>query len=56
MVGKNSEGYHDPTANIAIGRVAKEEKRKQRKKGGENKCGKKQSSDSEQSSHGVSKH
>lgn len=28
MGGRNTEGYPDPTANTAIGRVAKEEKKK----------------------------
>ena len=32
MAGKNREGYPDPTANIAVGRVARQEKKKKRKK------------------------
>ena len=28
MGGRNTEGYPDPTANTAVGRVAKEEKKK----------------------------
>lgn len=31
-MGKNAEGYHDPTAAIAVGRVAKEEKKKEVRK------------------------
>ena len=31
MGGRNTEGYPDPTANTAVGRVAKEEKKKRRR-------------------------
>lgn len=31
-MGKNKEGYPDPTASIAVGRVAKQEKKKEGKK------------------------
>ena len=30
MGGRNTEGYPDPTANTAVGRVAKEEKKKKK--------------------------
>lgn len=30
MTGRNNEGYPDPTANAAIGRVMREEKRKKK--------------------------
>lgn len=32
MGGRNTEGYPDPTANTAVGRVTKEEKKKKKKK------------------------
>ena len=32
MGGRNTEGYPDPTANTAVGRVAKEEKKKKPEK------------------------
>lgn len=32
MVYKNGEGYNDPTAGVAIGEIAKEEKREKHKK------------------------
>ena len=35
MGGRNTEGYPDPTANTAVGRVAKE---KRRKEGGRKRC------------------
>lgn len=31
MGGRNTEGYPDPTANTAVGRVTKEEKKEARK-------------------------
>lgn len=31
MAGKNCEGYPDPTANIAVGRVTRGEKKKRKK-------------------------
>lgn len=34
MGGRNTEGYPDPTANTAVGRVAKEEKKKKKKEAG----------------------
>lgn len=33
MGGRNMEGYPDPTANTAIGRVMKEEKKKKKEAG-----------------------
>lgn len=33
MGGRNTEGYTDPTANTAVGRVAKEEKKKKKEAG-----------------------
>lgn len=36
MGGRNTEGYPDPTANTAVGRVTKEEKKK--KEGGRKRC------------------
>lgn len=33
---RNKEGYHDPTAALAVGRVTKEEKKK--KEAGKNVC------------------
>ena len=30
MGGRNTEGYPDPTANTAVGRVVKEEKKKKK--------------------------
>lgn len=30
MGGRNTEGYPDPTANTAVGRVMKQEKRKKK--------------------------
>lgn len=30
MGGRNTEGYPDPTANTAVGRVTKEEKKKKK--------------------------
>ena len=33
MGGHNTEGYPDPTANTAVGRVMKEEKRKKKEAG-----------------------
>ncbi len=33
MGGRNTEGYPDPTANTAVGRVMKEEKKKKKEEG-----------------------
>ena len=33
MGGRNTEGYPDPTANTAVGRVAKEDKKKKKEAG-----------------------
>ncbi len=36
MAGRNCEGYPDPTANIAVGRVTRGEKKKRKKEAAKN--------------------
>lgn len=42
--GKNHEGYSDPTASVAVGRVSKKEKKRKRRKTGHSSSGRRESS------------
>ena len=52
--GKNSEGFHDPTATVAIGNVMREEKRrKMRNAGGIRRSAQQAESDKQENTGGL---